>query len=314
MAYTQGDPILKDHYNEFISGNPTVGVANHIVPNINTLWGVGIGDKGYGQPALAEVAIGNVITATQWSSMLARMSSMGQHQNTSLTANTSPTIGDVIEALNDIATNMSALSTNRLVALTTGSSDTVNASGNAAWNNESVHTVDVEFASGDAARYFFNAGGHIDLTFSRNGGSATGKNDDWTDILSDCGTVRLSAQNVMRDGGVVPVPGDEVINDWNGYYSLTGVGTRIFRRFMPGGGPYSSNSIDILAHTNTPQGVNADNGSIITFEITIADVASDPPSVDGTMSVTALARYPSDTHLLSPSWGTVNFTTNVVQS
>ena len=36
MAYTSGDTILDDHYNDFAT-------------SVNAIWGSGSGDKGYGQ-------------------------------------------------------------------------------------------------------------------------------------------------------------------------------------------------------------------------------------------------------------------------
>jgi hypothetical protein len=48
MTYTAGQLILDDEYNIFVAGNATFGSLNHGVANLNTVWGEGFGDKGYG--------------------------------------------------------------------------------------------------------------------------------------------------------------------------------------------------------------------------------------------------------------------------
>ena len=100
MAYAQGNLILDDHYNEFASGDPTYGVVNHGNANVNSVWGVGHSNYGYGQPNdLTEVVTGNTVTATQWSTMIARIQSSASHQGTSLSSLPAITGGDLIEAI-----------------------------------------------------------------------------------------------------------------------------------------------------------------------------------------------------------------------
>ena len=68
MAYTSGDTILATHYNSFVS-------------DFNTNWGTGSGDQGYGQSnTLSTVSAGDTVTATQWSTLLARETTAATHQ------------------------------------------------------------------------------------------------------------------------------------------------------------------------------------------------------------------------------------------
>jgi hypothetical protein len=63
MAYTSGDTILDDHYNDFAT-------------SVNAIWGTGTGDSGYGESStVSAVSAGATITATQWTTLLARISS-----------------------------------------------------------------------------------------------------------------------------------------------------------------------------------------------------------------------------------------------
>ena len=61
MAYTSGDTILDDHYNIFVQGGASA--VDHNTANVNTVWGSGTGDKGYGQSGtLSTVSAGTTIT------------------------------------------------------------------------------------------------------------------------------------------------------------------------------------------------------------------------------------------------------------
>jgi hypothetical protein len=59
MAYTTGDTILDDHYNDFAT-------------SVNAVWSTGSGDSGYGQTAVSSVSVGTTITATQWTTLLSK--------------------------------------------------------------------------------------------------------------------------------------------------------------------------------------------------------------------------------------------------
>ncbi|MAH07454.1 hypothetical protein CMI38_04360, partial [Candidatus Pacearchaeota archaeon] len=84
MSYAAGQTILDDEYNLFATGN-TAGTGDTSVASINTIWGQGTGDAGWGQSnTVAAVSAGSAITATQWTTLLARLNSIRQHQGTSI--------------------------------------------------------------------------------------------------------------------------------------------------------------------------------------------------------------------------------------
>ena len=86
MAYTTGDTILDNHYNDFAT-------------SVNAVWGSGSGDSGYGQTdTVSSVSAGTTITAAQWTTLLARISSAASHQGSSITSISSPSAGDTISA------------------------------------------------------------------------------------------------------------------------------------------------------------------------------------------------------------------------
>ncbi len=314
MAYTLGDPILADHYNLFATGDIAIGVTNPIANTVNGILGVGQGDRGYGQTLdiLAEVNPGTPVTATQWENMINSIEALANHQGTSLTAMPTLTTGDLISALTQLQTNIADVNTNRLNNVAVGTSQSTNTSGSATWNLTSEHIIDVQFASADAARYFFNAGGYIDLTFSRTGGAGTPKDLDWDDpgvadgLLEASGTIRYAQRSTTKVGGSGTT---SILETGIGYYNNPG--SLIVFRQNAAGGVYSSNKIEVVVDQNGPQGANLDNGDLLTFTVTMSDTASDPPGVSGTTRVDMEVRFPSTTFLTqSPvPWGAVTFPT-----
>ena len=117
MAYTAGDTILDDEYNTFATGNAD-GSGSNGTQNLNTLWGTGTGDYGYGETGsvIAAVSAGATITATQWETLVGRMETIAAHQNTSVTAVATITAGDTIDAITTLSNDINTLWTNRMNA------------------------------------------------------------------------------------------------------------------------------------------------------------------------------------------------------
>jgi len=313
VAYTQGDKILTDHYNTFVSGDPLFGVKNNNVNNINSLWGSGSGDRGYGQSTIiGEVSASNIVTAPQWATLLTRANAMASHQGSALGAATSPTGGDLITAITAIQANLDLLATNRQDAIATGTSDTITASDGTGWALTSTHRIDVLFSTADHARYFFNAGGHIDVTFSRVGGAGSSKELDWDDqigggLLGDFGTTSIYSHATRKVGGTGPYGGGtENVEHGIGYYELDAPGIEIHRQFASGS-VYTSNKVNIIASVNGPQGVNNDNGSLVSIVGETLDPAATGDPITGTMNMQVLVRYPSTTFLTEAAWGSIAF-------
>jgi len=310
MSYASGQLIEVDHFNEFVSGSPIFGVVNHGVTNVNTNWGVGLGDYGYGQtPELSELAVGTTVSAAQWMGILTNMDIMAAHNGSSLGAMTDPMIGDDIDAIPLVKSNLDTLYLNRLNGLGFSASDQDSASAAGSWTISSVHQIQAQWDNADKARYFFNGAGRLELSYSRTGGTANSKNTEWTDLLNDSGTYHMTAQTGTKIGGAAPSAG-EITNNF-GYYDMTDSYQLLHRQFA--GGVYSSNSIELECKREQVDGTNGDNGRRLNFRITLTDAAGDPPGVNGTTQCTCVERPPS-TSALSDSWGSVNWTVSVVQT
>ena len=167
MGYSSGDAILDDEYNTFATGN-TAGTGDTGAASINTIWGSGTGDAGYGQSnVVSAVSAGSSITATQWTTLLARLNSIRQHQGTSINISTfSVTAGDAIAAIANLSADITTLynaSGSEAASDNITESTGATADYTSSWNGTLTMTATVTFAGGNEARFFFNAGGYIKL-------------------------------------------------------------------------------------------------------------------------------------------------------
>lgn len=320
MAYSSGSTILDDDYNIFVAGNAS-GTGDDNTANVNTIWGTGTGNKGYGQSGtLNAVSVGNTITATQWTSLLNRISTLASHQGSSITSITNPTVGDTIEAYNALSANLSTVFNNRLNAAGSGTDITSGGSvtGTTSWYTEAKTTTTVTFASADAARYFFNAGGIILISAERSGTNNT-KSIDWNDLATEIGTIAFTNGSSSTIAGTTYTGTDKIggsgtvdsIASNTGFYDLTPGGSEvvIFKQ-LSDTSPYTANYIEVGAS------LSADSTELtltMTFRDDAADTkfdqnAPDPDpqtldQVQGTTGSTLVARPPS-TSFISNSWGT----------
>lgn len=313
MAYSTGDNILDDHYNGFAT-------------DINAVWGSGSGSKGYGQTStISSVSAGADITATQWSTLFSRLTSIANHQGTTITALTNPTTGDTIDAKAALSGDISSCDSNNRNAASSGTDITASGTrtGTGTWYTETLVTYTVTFSSNNHARYFFNAGGMIRISSSRSGGTANNKNTEWTDLCGDIGTVCITggAGNATIAGttysGTDKIGGGgaaATVNDNYGFHDSTTTETEIFKQYADTS-PYTANYIRITM---------SDNGSgVITIKVKYRDDAADTTSdyygaqthdrVDGSLSTVMALRQPSTTYI-SNTWGTPTMSSTISQT
>ena len=317
MAYSSGSTILDDDYNIFATGN-AAGTGDNNTANINTVWGTGTGDKGYGQSTtISPVAAGTTITATQWATLLSRMTSLAAHQGTSITAISNPSAGDTIEAYAALSSNITSIFNNRNNAAANGTDITTNGSTTttSSWDVRATTQKTVTFGSTEELRFFFNAGGQLRMSFSRSGGTTSDKNSEWTDLLTQTGTIVVTGAAASKTidsvayTGTTKIGGSgtpSVLNTATGAEDYSGVAVEIFKQFADSS-PYTGNFISIDASVS---------GAVITFDVTLEDAAADTIApdgsgagdnldvVDGTLTMTTVVRPPSSANLNNASWGT----------
>ena len=307
MTYSAGNIIVDDDYNIFATGN-AAGTGDNSVNNINTIWGTGTGDKGYGQSTtVSAVSAGTTVQATQWATLLNRASSLASHQGSSITSITNPSTGDTVAAFTALSANIDTINTNRNNAAAEGSDSSVSSTTTTAWNNSSVLTKTFTFASENQARYFFNAGGQIRLSWSRTGGTSSTQNTTWSNLLTAAGTLVLTGAaasktiNGVAYTGLTKIGGSgtpTTLTTTEGYYALDGTPSLNFKQIPSG--TYGANEIEVSYSRS---------GAVLTIYTDLSDDyappdPASPDNVDGTLTQVSTVRLPSTTHL-SNTWGTV---------
>ena len=314
MAYAQFATIDAADFNTLVGGNPTTTVNT-----LNATWATGGGTAGYGQTAVGNVTVGtNILASTQWASLVANTASAASHQGSSITSVSTPVAGGVITFNAAIPTNLTTIYTNRLNAAAQGSTTANTATRGSTWSNQLTFTHTATFANGNAARYFFNAGGQIKMTVSHPGSS--GIDLLFNNLASNVGTVVLSAptsgsvsiagtsyNGITKIGGGGNAP---TISQNNGYYALTTSNANVFTQTASTGpSGYLSSFIRFIVQSNGTQGSNGDAGSVITI-YTIWDEVPDGLVV-ATGSATTMTLTPPATTNIANTWGAVTLSGTV---
>jgi len=329
MTYTQGSLIEAADYN---------GFANASANNINKVWSTGTGDSGWGQTALSTVSTGGTVTATSWAALVANLATAGSQTSSTLTSRTQPVTGNVIAILANVATDINTITLNRGNAAASGteygvfsgttSKTTATGSGQAAWTITFTHTV--TFASADAARYFWNAGGIVRIKYGKSS-TGTDADPDWNTLAGQCGSISLTGRvnsnsqliagttytGTTRIGGTGGT--QTTLTTTTGWYNLTGSPTTIFQ-LNNASAPYTPDFIRTTA-TATSSTVltlvttwvdDGSSGAGTTANITGGTATASPSTtITGTAPTTLVTYLPPSTTYLSASWGTPTIAASV---
>lgn len=320
MTYAQYSLIEASDFNGLV-GNAITTTSGQL----NTVWSTGGTTAGYGQTAVptvgnpATTAIG--VTANDWANLVNSTSNSALHQGTTITSVTVPTVGSSVSYVAGIQTNLTTIYTSRLNAAAQGTTTSNAVTRGTTWADSIVFTHTATFANGNAARYFFNAGGQLAMTVSHPG--TTGINLLYNNLASNVGTVVLSAPStgtvsiastsysgVTKIGGAGNAP---TISANTGYYALTTSNATIFTQTASTGpSSYLGSFIRFIARSNGTQGSNGDAGSVITI-YTIWDEVPNGLTVSAG-SVTTLTVRPPSTTRIANTWGTITLAGSVTGS
>lgn len=265
----------------------TASRFNAIRNNVVRVMGVGSGEEGYGQQTLSQVVVpGQSITSTIFNNLRTDIAKAYSHQTGEFVVNTNanelvsstllPPNLDLVDGSTQITnallvqyenfaanilTNRSLANVGQLTSGVVSNQQRTTAWGGASQTQSVSHTVTLTFngytqgsltvSGADHARAFFNAGGTIDITASRSGGTVSTKNTTWTNMLSQFGTLRFGAASTSitgstNTGGSV---GSSVV-----FTSLTVGGAAQQMLFQPG-----------------PSGVYAENDYVVTVSRPTSD-------------------------------------------
>ena len=333
MTYTVGGLIEATDYNGFVATS-----AN----NINKVWSTGTGDSGWGQTAIGQVSVGGTVTATQWATLVANLATSGSQTNSTLTSRTQPVAGNTISILANVATDINTITNNRGNAAASGteygifsgttSKTTATGSGTTAWTITFTHTV--TFASADAARYFFNAGGIVKLQYGKSS-TGTDHDPDWNTLAGQCGSINFTgrvnsaAQTIAGTSytGTTRLSGtggtQTTLATTTGFYSLTpgAAATTIFQ-LNNDTSPYTPEFIRTTVALNAGSTVltftttwvdDGSSGAGVSSDISGGTGVSSPATTIGaaTAPTTLLTYIPPSTTYLSASWGTPTIAASV---
>lgn len=317
MSYAQFDTIEASDYNALVGGNPVTTSGR-----LNTVWATGGGSAGYGQTALGNVTVGSTVAASNWANLTNTTANAALHQGTSITSVSAPVTGGIITFNSAISSNLTTIYNNRLNAAAQGSTTTNTATRLSSWSSSLTFTHTITFASGDAARYFFNSGGQLAINCTHTD-TSTPINQLFNALASNIGTVVLSAPTSgsitiasVSYNGVTKIGGggnSPTISSNNGYYALNSSNANVFTQTASSGpSSYLSSFIRLIAKSNGTQGSNSDAGSVITL-YTVWDEVPDGSVVASGSATTLTVRPPALTYIAN-TWGAISLSSSITGS
>ena len=281
MAYTAGDTILATEYNTFVNSSTSPYGYNHIA-------GTGSGEYGLGQAEIATVSGGSsTITAAQWNSLLTGIDNIANHTNDTVTSRTQVSAGDTIAIKAAVATDLATLASSvaggstSATALTTSSALQTVTTASEGWDTSATQEVSATFASANAMRHFFNAGGKLRVTVGITAASTSNKDTAFSDLGTAIGNLDIGSLATTRSGSGET----ETTNGLaNGFRDLSTAYTSLLKLTSDNGG-YTSNDLEISAK------LDAAVGTAVT--LTIKQFAQDPAD-DTTYTVPNTSGVPGD--------------------
>lgn len=324
MTYSVGGLIAAADFNTFRT-------------TINDFWSTGITDNGWGQTAISAVSASGIVTATNWATVVNNLATAGSQTTTTLTSRTAPVTGNVIAILSNVGADISSVSARRgyatvlassIVAFTgTTSKTTATGSGTSAWTIVWTHTV--TFPSANQARYFWNAGGLVQMLMSKTS-TGTDIDADWNTFAGTVGTLTMSgrvnnASQVIQGGtytgftrsGGSGTPSPNLTT--TGWYTLTaGAAATTMFQLNSTVYPYTADFIRVTAAkdatstiltlvTTWSQSVQYQNTNISGGTGTTS-----PYSAFGTAPAVVVLPIPPSTTYLTNTWGTPTVAAAVV--
>ena len=249
MAYTAGDTILDNEYNDFVGSSSDPFGINHIA-------GTGSAQYGLGESAVATVSAGGAITAAQWNSLWTAMNNAANHTNVDtgggagvLASTSAVSSGDAIAIKAALITDLAALAAQvalgspSATALTTSSALQTITTAAEGWDTSATHEHSITWASADRMRHFFNAGGKVRIVTSTTEGAVSTKDQAFKDLGTAIGNLDIGAQASTRSGSGETQTTDGLAN---GFHDL-GTGYTVILKLTSDNTSYTSNTLEISA-------------------------------------------------------------------
>lgn len=315
MSYVKNETIQYIDVNKFATGSSSGTIPDPTLVNINSLWGVGYGNVGYGQSSsLPTISTNKIITSSDWLPLANILNSANKHQiGNTIVPVTLPEKDKIIAYEQQYVTNLTTLWNNRLNAFNNLTPTIVTKTvSTTSFTNTTTATFTVNFANASNARYFFNCGGQIKINCDQPVISkSTTATTNFKTLCDQTGFLYISApaagstallNNVSYTGFTQISPGSiasRVTYDTSGgYYGLTTTDRLLYKMTIS----TSANTyISVSARTNGSLTAYGDNGNIITITVTRNNATSEV--VTATSTTTCTVIYPEKTNI-TDTWGT----------
>lgn len=280
----------------------TASDYNLIQSKVGIVLGNGVGQTGYGQVLnSSQVPIEKTVDSNDMEVLRLDTVKAYAHQTGSLPELPTVSVGDEIpySVYETYTTVSNSVYTNKnLIDIETQASveSKISSSRSTLWGGSSAiqqltHEVAVTFASTDARRHFFNAGGEIRFAESIINGTGS-KTREWVSMFTAIATVKFSYDTTVASSGT----GSSI-----GNFNLTNSYQTIFLKY--GTGTYSDNYLSIKAK-------GAQTSNIATFMIEMFDGASNlyDEAINGTLTSSVSQLRPTGIYVSVPTPTYANLT------
>ena len=300
MAYSSGDTITAAQFNIFTNNSSSPYGYNHFA-------GTGSGEYGLGQTHLKTVSGGDgtTITASDFNSLFTGMTNIANHTNDTLTSAAQVSAGTTVAIRSALETDLATLAASVAAGCTSAtaisSANAVGTSTNAAtWNSTSTIERSVTFASADAMRHFFNAGGKIRIDPTCVTGIAGSKDTVFNDLTTTAtGNLDIAAHSTTRSGSGETLTTNGLAN---GFHDL-GTSYTVLLKLTSDNSGYTGNTVEYSAKLDAAVGT----ATTLTVKMVSTDPAADTTYTSGNtsgvpsnpneaprMTLALLELYPTD--------------------
>ena len=295
MAYSAGDAILDDEYNEFVNSSSDPFGYNHFA-------GPGSAQYGLNQSTISTVSAGDTVQASSWNALFTGLDNIANHTNVSITSS-SVSAGDAIAIrsalVSDLANLAAAVAGGSTSATAIGTAAAGASSNSGTWNATSTIERSVTFANNNTMRAFFNGGGFIRIAPTATTGIDGLKDTVFADLCTAVGNLDLKAQASTRSGSGETLTTNGLAN---GFHDL-GTGYTVILKLTSDNSGYTSDALEISAKLNAAVG----SATVLTIKQVASDPAADDTFTSGNtdgvaanpneapiMTLTLTENYPTD--------------------
>lgn len=313
MTYASAGLIQATDYNNLAWGG-TQGTYTAVTKNIAYVMGVGTGAAGYGQTitAINTVAAAATVTATQWSGLLTLLNgALGHQSGAGAQLSGNYTAGSVITYFANVATAVTTINTNAALysaqgSTTTGANFDATVTGSTGLSSYTVNRT-VTFASADQARYFFNAGGQLNLRLSTVNSTDNGAENSFNRLVTGIGGVGFrNTTNTGRTGTGITLNTNTTAHGYRN--NLVNTPTTLVT-VTDTTASYTASTATLSVYTTDATTTNGSVGATVVFRtvFSIADKTwNDTLSLTYRMAVDIV--FPESTYLTTNAWGTPTIT------